>query len=351
MASIEDVCAHASQLEGSGRPEEAEELYRRLLEFVPNHPLVSYLYSLRLLARGDYESAWPFFERRIQTPFYQNKATTHLPAPYWHGEIAPGATVLIHMDQGLGDLIMCCRYLGLAAERVGKVVVAVPQGSAALFTRLTAPVAVVELGDDAPAYDMHLHAFSLPAIFGTTLATIPPPGCLTPDPALVAHWRQRLDQRELTVGICWRGNPRHPRDGERSIPLPQFAPLLRIEGIRFVSLQVGAGREELGMLPPDVAIEDFSSPLDSAAALLACLDHVITVDTAVAHLAGAVGGAAWVALPRGVDWRWLDHGDRSPWYPSFTLFRQHHRKDWSGCIDDMAAALVQRRDSRRPSET
>ncbi|MEW5728679.1 MAG: glycosyltransferase family 9 protein, partial [Pseudomonadota bacterium] len=321
MATIEDACLMAVAQELSGRWDLAESTLRQILTHVPEHPLTSFLYATQLLARGDYLAAWPHFLRRVGMEFYLKKATTQLPRPYWDGRPRPDATVLIHTDQGLGDLIMCARYMPLVADRVGRAIFVVHEGTRRLFSTIDRRLEILELGDPMPAFDYHLHAFSLPAVFRTIPATIPPATCLRAEEPLVGLWRRRLGAG-FKVGLCWQGNPAHQRDAARSIPLRLLEPVLRVPGVRFFALQPPPGDRQLADLPSDIEVEDLSSALADpdvmvpAAAIIECLDLVISIDSGLAHLAGALGAPVWIALPFVADWRWMRTGDVSPWYPT-----------------------------------
>lgn len=349
MQTISDVLRFAADLDSDGRWEQAEDIVRRLLDAMPGEALVSHVYSQHLLARGEYLRAWPLFLRRLDTPFYRAKGTTNLPAPFWDGASASNSKVLVHVDEGLGDLIMCARYMPMVADRVGKAVLAVPAGSGPLFATIDPRIDIVELGQPAPSFDLHLHAFSLPAVFATTLDTIPAPECLRAAPEPTAR-EGRLLGDGFKVGLVWQGNSQHPRDSARSIPLSQLIPLLRVPGVRFISLQLG-GRDQLGALPPDIRVVDAAKPLIETAAIISGLDIVISIDSALAHLAGALGRPAWIALMYSPDWRWLRSGATSPWYPRARLFRQTRPDDWSDCIAALSEALRQRCVSSNPSET
>jgi hypothetical protein len=188
---------------------------------------------------------------------------------------------------------------------------------------------------------------SLPAIFRTTLATVPATiPYVFADPALEASWREELSRLEgFKVGIAWQGNPRHKRDRQRSIPLGEFTPLAAVPGVRLFSLQVGAGQEQLASLSGRFAVTDLGSRFDQssfadAAAVLKGLDLVITADTALAHLAGAMGVPVWVALALAPDWRWLLEREDSPWYPGMRLFRQTRAGDWREVFGRMSEALA-----------
>ena len=192
---------------------------------------------------------------------------------------------------------------------------------------------------------------SLPGLLGTTLATVPADvPYLAADPGRVAHWRHELGSvAGFRIGIAWQGSPRHRRDRFRSIPLCQFAPLADIEGVRLLSLQYGFGRDQLAALEGRFPVIDLGDDLGDfleTAAVLRSLDLVITVDTAVAHLAGALGVPVWVALAYSPDWRWLLEREDSPWYPTMRLFRQARPGDWEGVFQRMArtaTTLAQRR--------
>jgi ADP-heptose:LPS heptosyltransferase len=216
---------------------------------------------------------------------------------------------------------------------------------------------LVGAGDDLPPFDVHAPLLSLPGIFRTSLKTIPVDvPYLFADPRLIEHWRQEL--RGITgfkVGIAWRGNPEHRNDRARSIPLSCFEPLAGLPGIHLFSLQKGAGAEELQEAREDFPVTELGSRLEDfmdTAAVLANLDLVITCDTALAHLAGALGVPVWVAIPFAPDWRWLLDRSDSPWYPTMRLFRQDRRGDWQGVFRRIAAALVEHmaRRSVRSSE-
>jgi hypothetical protein len=188
---------------------------------------------------------------------------------------------------------------------------------------------------------------SLPGLFGTTLATVPAEvPYLFADARLIARWREQLSPiGGFKIGIAWQGNPDNKRDRFRSIPLLQFAPLAGIAGVRLLSLQKGPGSDQLAVVADRFAVTDLGPQLDDflvTAAVLRNLDLVITADTAIAHLAGALGVPVWVALPVAPDWRWLLGREDSPWYPTMRLFRQATRSDWEGVFQHMADALKER---------
>ena len=206
-------------------------------------------------------------------------------------------------------------------------------------------------GSVLPEFDVHAPLLSLPGILGTSLATIPANvPYIHADEELIAHWRRELGpSRAFKVGIAWQGNPKFPTDRWRSFRLAQFEPLARLDGVRLFSLQKGPGAEQVGEVADRFAIMDLGRTLDEAtgafmdtAAIMKNLDLVVTSDTSIAHLAGALGVPVWVALPSTPDWRWLLQREDSPWYPTMRLFRQTARGDWDGVFARMAAALQER---------
>jgi len=211
-------------------------------------------------------------------------------------------------------------------------------------------------GGPLPACDVQAPLLSLPGLCGTTLATIPAEvPYLVADHSRVGHWRDRLAAVSgFKVGICWQGNPGHKHDRLRSVPLVQFAPLAEVPGLRLVSLQQGPGREQWAALAGHWPVVDLPGQAEEpsqawmeTAALVCALDLVITVDTAVAHLAGALGVPVWVALPFSPDWRWLLGREDSPWYPTMRLFRQARPGDWAEVFGRIAVALKRATEEKR----
>jgi len=214
---------------------------------------------------------------------------------------------------------------------------------------------VARLGEEPPAFDVECPLMSLPALFGTMPETVPWTGAyLAAEPALAAARLRRFPRRDarLRVGMAWAGNPRYKADACRSMHLGTLLPLLRAEGVDWFSLQKGERTAELHALPKDVHIEDGCSGdtgLADAAALIASLDLVITTDTSIAHLAGAMAKPVWMLLPRPADWRWMLEGERTPWYPTARLFRQGEPGDWTGVVERVCAALDLHRSGLMPS--
>jgi hypothetical protein len=240
------------------------------------------------------------------------------------------------------------RYLGLLQEKGAEVHFMVRKPLARLFAALTPKVTL--LPDDAapPPYDLYASLTSLPHLFGTTAETIPAPvPYLKAEPELAARWRKKIGKKGYRIGVNWKGKTGGQNDPFRSFPVAALAPLAAIPGVRLISLQKGDGVAQLDALPDGMKIEtlgeDFDSGpdafIDSAAAMEA-LDLVVTCDTSVAHLAGALGGKVWIALKHVPEWRWQTERGDSPWYPTATLFRQPRQGDWDSVFAAMAARLA-----------
>jgi Flp pilus assembly protein TadD len=305
--------------------------------------------ALTWLQMGDFERGWPEYEWRFRRkrsrprPFAQ---------PRWDGSSLAGRTILLHPEQGLGDVIQFVRYAALVKQRGGTVVVECPRSLYPLFSRCAGIDHLVAEGDPLPPFDFQVPLLSLPGLLGTTLASIPAQvPYLGAEPQLVDFWGQRLRRDPgLRVGIAWQGNPRHQWDRHRSVALAQFAPLARLEGVRLISLQQEHGTEQLSALAGRFPVEPLGPNPDGqpvtfadTAAVLHHLDLVVTVDTSLAHLAGALAVPVWVALSTYSDWRWLLDRDDSPWYPTLRLFRQAQLGQWQHVFERIAITLSAQR--------
>ena len=270
----------------------------------------------------------------------------HLAAPIWDGGPLAGRTILLVGEQGFGDTLQFCRYAPLVATQGGRVVLAVQAALADLCRSLDGVTAVVASGERLPPFAVHAPLLSLPRLFGTTPATVPATvPYLAADPLRAARWREALGGSGFRVGIAWQGNPKGAADRGRSIPLRHFLPLAHAPGVSLVSLQKDHGIEQLADVPADVAILDAGARCDTfadTAAVVANLDLVIASDSAVAHLAGALGTPVWIALKAAPAWRWGLSGDSTPWYPTARLFRQPRPGDWDGVFAAIADALRQK---------
>jgi hypothetical protein len=301
--------------------------------------------SFPFLLRGDFKEGLEKYEWRWRGEDLERRDFAQ---PQWRGEDIAGRTILLHADRGLGDTIQFCRYASLVAARGGDVVLEVPHALRRLLSSLQGLHRLVTSGDPVPVFDLHCPLMSLPLAFGTTIDTIPGQApYLAAEADLCAFWRDRLPPADFRVGITWQGNPVHKNDQNRSLPLKQFAPLAAIPGVSLISLQKDHGLDQLNDLPDGMCVHRLGVGYDEGgfqdtAALIMALDLIVTVDSSVAHLAGALGRPAWIALPFIPDWRWmLDRAD-SPWYPTVRLFRQRKRGDWNDVFAGMAAELADR---------
>jgi hypothetical protein len=252
------------------------------------------------------------------------------------------------MEQGLGDMLQFIRYASLVKGRGGSVVVECPPVLMALFSSCPGIDRLVAEGEPLPEFSVHAPLMSLPGLLGTTVETVPSEiPYLFASNELVEHWRQQLaDIQAFKIGIAWQGNPHHRWDRHRSIPLVEFAPLARLAGVRLFSLQKGPGTEQLGAVASRFSVTELTNGSDMSpealmetAAVIKNLDLVITTDTAIAHLAGALAARVWVALSVIVDWRWMLGREDSPWFPTMRLFRQTELGKWPRVFNRMASEL------------
>jgi tetratricopeptide (TPR) repeat protein len=300
------------------------------------------------LLTGDYERGWAEYEWR-----WRSKSFTPRPfeQPAWDGSDPSGRTILVHAEQGLGDTLNFIRYVPRLAERGAQVVLECPPALHRLLSEFAGVERLIKTDEPPPAFDFHVPLLSLPHLLGLSdpaqAAVVP---YLFADDELRRMWRRELaDLEGFKVGINWQGNRQHPKDRQRSIPLALFRPLFEVPGIQWISLQKGYGIEQLESLPERERILELGSRLDETsgafrdtAAVVSELDLVITSDTALAHLAGALGAPVWLALSTAPDWRWQLTGDTTPWYPTMRLFRQPRQGDWASVFAEAAAALRDR---------
>jgi tetratricopeptide (TPR) repeat protein len=326
------------------RRDEAEQTAREALALVRTSAEDHRVASSLLLLRGEYREGWAEFEWRMQTPGYVRPA---LPGRAWTGEPLSGERILLWAEQGLGDVLQFVRYAADVAARGGRPVLLTSKSMFPLL-REAEICELAALDEPPPECKFHAALMSLPHWFHTTLETVPAQvPYLRAKQSLVHQWRQRLAGISgVRIGICWQGNPKFGRDAGRSVPLAAFAPLARVAGVRLVCLQKFAGLEQLDALAgafdvvdlrPDYDVED--GAFMNAAAIMQNLDLVISPDTAIAHLAGALGVPVWTMLPKVPDWRWLLDRADTPWYPTMRLFRQSQAGDWSGVIAQMRDAF------------
>jgi tetratricopeptide (TPR) repeat protein len=311
----------------------ALECYERARTLCPNSADVSFYLGLLHLSLGNFALGWREHEeregaRRMRKRFSQ---------PQWKGEPLQGARILLHAEQGLGDTLQFIRYVPLVAARGGQVVLAVQ----ARLHRLLAGTegawqVIISEGGTVSDFLWHCPLLSLPLAFGTELSSIPAKiPYVHPDPALVKVWEQRMQGDSLRIGLAWGGNPNYPHELWRSIPLEQLAPLTNLENTTFYSLQMGAPAEQVKQLGRRVHLIDLQAEqkdFADTAAIVANLGLVISIDTSVAHLAGAMGKPVWVLLHKSPDWRWLIEREDNPWYPTARLFRQTTLGNWQEVV-------------------
>jgi tetratricopeptide (TPR) repeat protein len=363
-----------------GRVAEALQAHRSSLERDPSHPGVRYNLALTQIRSGNFAEGWPNYE--IRWDFREiHPRPRPFTKPRWHGGPLPRASsgqffsrlsnpkfstgfpqisglhdpessaLFLYAEQGLGDTLQFVRYLPLVVQRLPGVPIFLevqPPLLRLLVASLAGlPVQLLAAGDPLPPFTHHCPLMSLPAVFATTLATVP-----AQVPYLCASAAAILPpQPELTIGLNWAGNPHYRADRERSTTLSTFEPLLRLPGIRWVSLQKGEAARQISSLPPHLRPIDSGSQdrdLADTAATIANLDLVVTTDSAVAHLAGALGRPLWLLLPWQSDWRWMQQIETTPWYPTARLWRQSTPNNWPELITRLSRALLATRNLPSP---
>jgi tetratricopeptide (TPR) repeat protein len=292
-----------------------------------------------LLAQGNFAPGWAEYERRwIANPRIRNVSFSQ---PRWTGEALNGRTILLHAEQGLGDAIHFVRYAPLVAARGGRVILECQPELVRLFQTVEGVDQVIPVGKTLPDFDLHCPLMSLPLVMGTTLQSIP-----ANIPYLHAeNWKEELGglPDDLKVGLVWAGRPTHSNNRNRSMKLADFARLANLPGVTFHTLQKGAAAAEALSPPPGLRLVDHSPQLHDfvdTASLISSLDLVISVDSSVAHLAGALGKPVWVLLPFVPDWRWMRDRTDSPWYPTMLLFRQTRWGSWHEPLAQVATSLI-----------
>jgi tetratricopeptide (TPR) repeat protein len=328
-----------------GEIDQALAAYERALQLQADYPQAQLNRAMMRLLLGDFQNGWADYESRLAQP---GTVEYFIPRPRWDGTALQGRTILLRGEQGLGDTMQFIRYAPLVKERGGKVIV---QCDSCLMRLLAGAPGIDCLRgweEPVPMFDVYVPLPSLPGIFATSQSTIPKGvPYLRADTKLVEHWQRELESLNgFKVGIAWQGSPAYGDDRWRSVPLARFAPLSAVEGVRLISLQKGSGIEQLqawsGQNPPVTLAENLdesSGAFMDTAAIMKSLDLVICSDSAVAHLAGALGVAVWVALPLAPDWRWLLNREDSPWYPTMRLFRQTRCGDWASVFERMSGEL------------
>ena len=351
-------------LVGLQRLQEALTSYDRAVDLKPDYAEAHFNRSLALLLQGNYADGWEEYEWRWKGGA-KGARLRRFDCPQWRGEDLVGKAIFLYDEQGYGDAIQFLRYVPLVALRGGRVILEVSQALLRLVERLDGAAQVFASGGTVPSVDFYCPLLSLPVAFSTTIANIPSGvPYLAADSAEVAAWSRRLvDLEGVRVGLVWAGSsrpglPEADRiDRRRSITLRHFAKLADVRGVSFVSLQKGQPRSQTLSPPPGLLVHDWTDELHDfgdTAALIECLDLVISVDTSVVHLAGALGKPVWLLNCFNACWRWLLGRDDSPWYPTLRQFRQPKPGDWDSVVMDVRAALTaartaSMRHARRPN--
>jgi hypothetical protein len=324
---------------------------------LPDRPDARGLFLLgeTLLTLGDYARGWPLLEFRWLHPDLIGKRAFY-DRPVWTGQDLAGRTVLVQVEQGIGDVVMFARYLPWLKALGARVLLLPRVDMATLARRLPGVDAVLADGAPVPPFDYVVHLMSLPARFGSTLDTVPSTvPYLTPDPALASEWRARVgDDAAPRVGLVWAGRATQSHNALRSIPLASLRPLLSTPGVRFFSLQKGEAEAELATLPAGAAIEPLGArfgALDDLVAAIDAMDLVVSVCTGPAHIAGAMGKPVWTLVAEPPDLRWLTSREDSPWYPTMRLFRQRTPGRWDDVIARVARELARGPDAWRALAT
>lgn len=338
-------------LHARGELAEARGAFDRALAHHPDHVDARFNRGQVRLLTGDWTGGWADYEARLEKPAWRRRHPDFRPAQLWRGEPLTDAALFVCEEQGLGDTLQFVRYLPWVRKRCARVVL---RCAASLVPLLAGPEGIdIEAagsggGQGARAADRFVPLLSLPGIFGTTVSSVPASiPYLFADPQRQARWRERMPGQGLRAGLVWAGNPGHGNDRHRSCPLESLVPLLEVAGVKWFGLQKGEGAEQVEGLPPTRRFVNLGPDLADfadTAAVVANLDLVVTVDTAVAHLAGAMGKPTWVLIPRVPDWRWLMDRADTPWYPTMRLFRRRcEEQGWRAVATRAAAVLAEKR--------
>jgi hypothetical protein len=325
-----------------GEDDQALARFEEALRINPECPEAHFNRGAVLLARGDYAAGWPEYAWSERCALYGNRKFER---PAWDGSPLSGETILVHCHHGLGDTLQFSRFAGEVRRRgAGRVLLAAQESLHPLLSESGLPCELVSPTADGLQYDRYVSLMSLPCVLRVTDETISGEPYLRAAEHRVAEWREALARFDgFRVGIAWQGNRNYAWDHLRSIPLAEFAPLARVPGVRLFGLQMGGGRRQLAAA--GFPIQDLTEGIDregaflDTAAIIANLDLVISSDTALAHLAGALGQPTWVALSCGAEWRWQRTRATTPWYRSMRLCRQSQVGTWSDVFEAMARGL------------
>ncbi len=335
-------------LQDQGKIKEAETYFQEAIRSKPDFSEAHFNRSIALLLLGKYAEGWKEYEWRFKKSNWKNIYPYRFEQPRWDGTSFAGKKIFVHCEQGLGDTIQFARYLPMVKARGGRVIFEVPKPLMNIFDNFPGIDQLVEISSTektAEDFDFSVPLLSLPGMFQTTLETIPGkvPYILA-DPHKMRVWQKIVDKDHFKVGIVWAGGILHKKDSGRSCSLKQFLPLTRIAGVRLYGLQKGPASQQVEEFSNQIHIKNYGEKFEDftdTAGLIENLDLVISVDTAVAHLAGAMGKPVWVLLPFTPDWRWMLNREDSPWYPTMRLFRQKKRGCWDEALQYVADELSQ----------
>ena len=331
-------------LQGARRLSEALAGYDEAISINPGFVEAHWCKALLLLLSGNYQDGWDLYEWRLKLNAFRNNYP-QLQTSAWHAsDNIDGKRILIYSEQGFGDIIQFCRYLPKVQSLGGKIILDIPRSLISFISTLRCDMTVIAEGDQPPDFDIHCPLMSLPHIFRTTVETIPAEiPYLFPEQDKVSRWQVRLGRKEkLRVGLAWSGSRTNRDDGDRSIKIEYFIPLLDLP-IEWHSLQKERQSSDLEVLECYSNVcqhQDELADFSDTAALIECMDLVITVDTSIAHVAGSIGKSVWILLPFSPDYRWMLDQVDSPWYPTARLFRQPVRGDWSTVVESVRERLV-----------
>jgi len=335
-------------LHARGEHDEALGACERAIELKPDYPQAHWNRSLVLLLKGRFEEGWEEYRWRRKTNLASFAYPHELDKPLWSGEPFVGKRLLIHYEQGLGDNLQFVRYLPMVKRLGGTVIFETPKSMYSLLQSFNGIDELVQASPDGPPgveFDAYASLMDLPGIFGTTLDTIDAEvPYIHADSEKVEHWRERITGDGFKVGLVWGGRPTGRNEvlslQNRSCSLEHFAPLADVPGVVLYGLQKGPSAVQAEQLPRQILIHNLGEQFDDfadTAAAIENLDLVISIDTSVAHLAGAMGKQVWLLLKTDADWRWLLDREDSPWYPTMRLFRQRRAGDWAEVLERVAA--------------
>jgi hypothetical protein len=318
--------------------------YENALSLCPDNHEARWNKGLVELSLGQFREGWKNYESRWA------KEMAHLRRnfvqPLWRGERPlVGRTILLHAEQGLGDTLQFVRYASMIARLGAKVLLEVQRPLLHLLSAMDGVSAVFAQGEKLPEFDLQCPLMSLPLAFGTELNSVPAAiPYIDVSAKLVSKWRQRMGERRAPrIGIAWAGSAAHKNNSKRSIALERFAPLLNTPGVQFVSVQKELTQSDAAVLEDHASVLHVGGELGDfadTAAVISSLDLLISADTSVAHLAGAIGRPVWILIPLAPDFRWLLKREDSPWYPTARLFRQPRLEDWDSVLERVRGELV-----------